>query len=40
MADLVDLDRERLLLWLFARCIQESLDWPHLADVARRIAPT
>jgi streptomycin 6-kinase len=40
MADLVDVDRERLLLWLFARCIQESLDWPHLAAVAERIAPT
>lgn len=21
----------------FARCVQESLDWPALADVARRI---
>jgi streptomycin 6-kinase len=39
LADLLDLDRERLLLWLFARCVQESLDWPPLADVARRIAP-
>jgi hypothetical protein len=25
---------------LFARCIQESLDWPHLAELARPIAPT
>jgi streptomycin 6-kinase len=40
MADLVDIDRERLLLWLFARCIQESLDWPPLAEVAQRIAPS
>lgn len=40
MADLLDLDAERLLLWLFARCIQESPDWPDLADVARQIAPT
>jgi streptomycin 6-kinase len=40
MADLAELDPERLLLWLFARCIQESVDWPHLAEVAHRIAPT
>ena len=40
MADLVDVDRQRMLLWLFARCIQESLDWPHLAAIAQRIAPT
>jgi len=39
MADLVDLDPERVRLWLFARCVQESPDWPGLADVARRIAP-
>ena len=39
MADLLELDHERLLLWLFARCVQESPDWPALADVARRIAP-
>jgi len=40
MADLVDLDGERLLMWLFARCVQESPDWPILEEVARRIAPT
>ncbi len=40
MADLLGLDRERLLLWLFARCVQESPDWPALADIARRIAPS
>jgi streptomycin 6-kinase len=40
MADLAHLDRDRLLLWLFARCIQESADSPHLAEVARQIAPT
>ena len=40
MADLLGLDADRLLLWLFARCVQESLDWPTLADIARRIAPT
>ena len=39
MADLLGLDRERLLLWLFARCVQESSNWPGLAEVARRIAP-
>ncbi|MDP9259809.1 MAG: nuclear transport factor 2 family protein [Actinomycetota bacterium] len=39
MAELLGLDTERLLLWLFARCVQESLDWPALADVARRVAP-
>ena len=39
MADLVDVSPERLLLWLFARCVQESPEWPELAEVARRIAP-
>ena len=39
MAGLLDLDQDRVLLWLFARCVQESPDWPGLADVARRIAP-
>jgi streptomycin 6-kinase len=39
MADLLGLDRDRLLLWLFARCVQESPNWPGLAEVARRIAP-
>ncbi len=38
MADLLDLDRERLLLWLFARCVQESPDAPDLIDVARQVA--
>jgi streptomycin 6-kinase len=40
LADLLDLDHERLLLWLFARCMQESLDYPQLAEIATRIAPT
>jgi streptomycin 6-kinase len=40
MADLVDVDRQRMLLWLFARCIQESFDVPQLAEVAQRIAPS
>jgi streptomycin 6-kinase len=39
MADSLDLDPERLLLWLFARCVQESPDWPALTEVARAIAP-
>lgn len=40
LADLAGLDRDRVLLWLFARCVQESPDWPGLADVARTMAPT
>jgi streptomycin 6-kinase len=40
VADLLGLDPDRLLLWLFARCVQESPDWPALAEVAVRIAPT
>lgn len=39
MAALAELDEERLRLWLFARCVQESPHWPALAEVARRIAP-
>jgi streptomycin 6-kinase len=39
MAELLQLDHDRLLLWLFARCVIESAEWPTLADVARRIAP-
>jgi streptomycin 6-kinase len=38
MADLLDLDRERLRRWLIARCVQESVDWPGLAEVARVLA--
>jgi streptomycin 6-kinase len=40
MADLAGLDADRVLLWLFARCVQESPGWPGLGDVARRIAPS
>jgi streptomycin 6-kinase len=40
IADLVGVDPERLLLWLFARYVQESLDWPSLAPIARQLAPT
>jgi streptomycin 6-kinase len=39
MADLAGLDRDRVALWLFARCVQESPGWPAVAEVARRIAP-
>jgi len=39
MAGLLDLDRDRLLNWLFARCVQFSPSWPFLAEVARAIAP-
>lgn len=39
MAGLLDIDYPRLLLWLFARCVQESPSWPPLAGIARRIAP-
>jgi streptomycin 6-kinase len=40
LADLLDLERQRLLLWLFARCVQQSPDCPQLAAVARHIART
>ncbi len=33
------LDPQRVLLWLFARCVQESPQWPPLAAVARSLAP-
>ena len=39
MAELAGLDADRLRLWLFARCVQESPNRPELADVARRVAP-
>ena len=39
MAGLLDLDPNRVLSWLFARCVQESAEWPALAEVARTIAP-
>ena len=39
MADLLDLDAHRLRLWVFARCVQESPEWPGLAEVAPRLAP-
>jgi streptomycin 6-kinase len=39
MADLVGVDAERLRLWLFARCVQESAEYPQLAEVATAVAP-
>lgn len=39
MADLLGLDPDRLILWLFARGALESLDSPWLGEVARRLAP-
>ncbi len=40
MADRLGLDGDRLVLWLFARCVQESPGCPQLAYIARQIAPT
>ncbi|HJZ25444.1 MAG TPA: aminoglycoside phosphotransferase family protein [Streptosporangiaceae bacterium] len=39
IAGLLGLDPDRVLRWLFARCVQESADCPALAEVARQIAP-
>ncbi len=39
MADLLDLECDRVTLWLFARCVLESLERPELLDVAARVAP-
>jgi streptomycin 6-kinase len=39
MAALLSLDPERVRLWLFARCAQESLNSPTMRDVARGLAP-
>jgi streptomycin 6-kinase len=39
MADLLDLDPERVRLWLFARCAQESLHDLTMREPARRLAP-
>ncbi|WP_237735132.1 aminoglycoside phosphotransferase family protein [Rhodococcus sp. JVH1] len=34
MAGLLGLDRERLRLWLFARCVEGSIDQPRLWHIA------
>lgn len=39
MADLLDLAPDRLRHWLFARCVQESVDAPNLRAAAVRLAP-
>ena len=39
MADLLGLDADRLIAWLFARCVQESIDWPALRAVAIALRP-
>jgi streptomycin 6-kinase len=39
MAALLDLDRERVRLWLFARCVQESADDATLRAAAVALAP-
>ncbi len=39
MADLLDVDRERARLWLFARSVQESIEMPWLVDVALAMRP-
>jgi streptomycin 6-kinase len=39
MAGLLDVDRERVRLWLFARCAQEALRDISMRGPARRLAP-
>jgi streptomycin 6-kinase len=39
MADLLDVDSDRVRLWLFARCAQESLDDVSIRGPARLLAP-
>ena len=39
LADLLELDAEHVRLWLFARCVIESIDWPGLDRVARALVP-
>lgn len=39
MAHLLDLDVDRVRLWLFARCAQESVGQPALREIAARLAP-
>jgi streptomycin 6-kinase len=39
MADLLDLDGERVRRWLFARCVIEGVDDPGLQAVAAALAP-
>jgi hypothetical protein len=39
LAGLAGLDAGRVRLWLFARCVQESVEDPNLQAVAARLAP-
>ena len=39
LADLLQLDPDRLVLWLFARCVQESMNSAELGQLARHLAP-
>jgi streptomycin 6-kinase len=39
MAGLLDLDSQRVVVWLFARCAQESLNDPVMRELALRLAP-
>jgi streptomycin 6-kinase len=39
MADLLGLEADRLIAWLFARCVQESIDDPALRAVAHALRP-
>jgi len=39
MSGLLDLDADRLMRWLFARCVLEHEWWPMARDLAPRIAP-
>jgi streptomycin 6-kinase len=39
LARLLDLDGQRLQQWLFARCVQESIDQPHLRRAIVELAP-
>ena len=39
MAELLELDVERVRLWLFARCVQESINDLPTRELARRLAP-
>lgn len=39
VAGLAGLDRDRVLRWLFARCVQESGQFPWTQDVALRVYP-
>jgi streptomycin 6-kinase len=39
VAGLLDLDPERLLVWLFARCVVETGTWPWALEVAGAVRP-